>query len=147
MDKGKVRKVMLALTSEELGHANEKYAEYFAASKPVDDETVVQDEQAQAWTQADLAQSFEQPVQAASHKLKAVRALDFGPKDLVEPGAIVELDGKYLVIGVSTDRFTCDGLEMMGLSQAAPIYSAIDGLAAGETGEFRGRTLKVDAIY
>ncbi len=36
---------------------------------------------------------------------------------------------------------------MMGLSKSAPFYGAIDGLAAGDIAEFRGREFEVHAIY
>ena len=38
-------------------------------------------------------------------------------------------------------------LSLMGLSQAAPFYAAIEGLKAGETAEFRGRAFDIRAIY
>ena len=105
------------------------------------------DEQAQAKFQANLASSLEQPVHSAEHKLRAVNGLDFGPKDDVSPGAVVCVDGRHFVIGVSTGRFICEGVELMGLSQAAPFYAAIEGLKAGETAEFRGRAFDIRAIY
>ena len=51
-----------------------------------------------------------------------------------------------LVIGVSTDEFSCQGKQFVGISQAAPIYATLEGKRAGETCEFRGRKLRVDEV-
>lgn len=147
MDKDRIKAAMLALSAVELSHANEQYAAFLAGSKPTEDEAVDEDEQAQTWTQAELADGFEQPVHDAEQKLAIMRDLDFSPKDRVEPGAVVCVRGRHFVIGISTDRFACDGIELMGLSEAAPFYQAIAGLSSGETGEFRGQPVSVGKIY
>lgn len=147
MNKDCVRETMLALTKDELEHASDKYARFLAGARVDSNEPIEIDEQAQAKWQADLAESFEQPVHSAEEKLAALGNLDFGPKAIVEPGAIVCIDGRHFVIGVSTGRFTCEGTELMGLSPKAPFYEAIEGLAAGDDAEFRGREFEVRAIY
>ena len=147
MNKDCVRETMLALTEAELEHASEKYTQFLVGTRLVENEPIEVDEQAQAKWQADLAESFEQPVHSAEHKLAAVRGLDFGPKSIGEPGAIVCVDGRHFVIGVSTDRFKCEGTELMGLSPQAPFYEAIEGLSTGDNVEFRGREFAVRAIY
>ncbi|UVK54493.1 hypothetical protein DBIPINDM_000902 [Mesorhizobium sp. AR02] len=75
-----------------------------------------------------------------------MNALDFGPKEFVEPGAIVTVDGRHFVIGVSMDHFTCEGIELIGLSPLAPFYQVIDGLGKSDTAEFGGRNVKIEEI-
>ena len=147
MNKDCVRDSILNLTAEELEHATHNYLQFLEGTKLVPTEPIELDEQAQAKFQANLAESFEQPVHSAEGKLKAIETIDFGPKDLVESGAVVCVDGRHFVIGISTGRFTCEGVEMMGLSKSAPFYGAIDGLAAGDIADFRGREFEVHAIY
>ena len=72
--------------------------------------------------------------------------IDFGPKSAVDEGAVVKLSGRYYVIAVSTDKFTCHGREFMGISKMAPIFEAIEGARAGETVQFRGRSLTVEEV-
>ena len=43
------------------------------------------------------------------------------------PGAAVRIGDRYLVIGVSTGEFSCQGQKFIGVSQAAPIYEALEG--------------------
>jgi len=147
MNKTCVRETMLALTEQELEHAAEKYGKFLQGTQVVDNEPIELDEQAQAKWQADLAEAFEQPVHNAEDKLAAIRKIDFGPKGQVEPGAIVCVDGKHFIIGVSTDSFECEGTQIMGLSTQAPIYSALEGLEQGDTAKFRGRQMEIRAIY
>lgn len=45
----------------------------------------------------------------AQVKLAAIAALDFGPRDTVAPGAAVRIGDRFLVVGVSTGEFTCQG--------------------------------------
>jgi hypothetical protein len=94
-----------------------------------------------------LAEAFEQPLHAAADKIRAIHQIDFGPKARVEPGAVVRVDGRHFVIGVATGVFTCNGIEMMGLSQAAPFFRAIEGLAAGEQASFRDRDFTIEAVH
>ena len=88
MNKDCVRETMLSLTIEELEHATHNYLQFLEGTKLVPTEPIELDEQAQAKFQANLADSLEQPVHSAEHKLKAITTLDFGPKDTVGPGAV-----------------------------------------------------------
>lgn len=146
MNKASVRNRLRDLASAELDGARAAYAEHLRASKPLEDEATDDDDRAQAWSQAELAEDLEKTVRAAEAKVAALDAIDFGRKEAVEPGAIVTVDGHHFVIGISMDRFTCDGVELTGLSPRAPFYLAIDGLGKSDTAEFNGRTLKIEDI-
>lgn len=147
MNKDCIREAMLSLSIEELEHAAHNYLQFLEGTKLVPTEPIELDEQAQAKFQANLASSLEQPLHSAEHKVEAVRSLDFGPKDKVELGAVVCVDGRHFVIGIATGKFVCEGIELMGLSQGAPFYDALDGLAAGDIAEFRGREFEIRAVY
>ena len=146
MNKASVRSRLSDLASAELDGARAAYAEHLQASKPLEDEATDADDQAQAWTQAELAEDLEKMVRTTEAKVAALNTLDFGPKEVVEPGAIVTVDGRHFVIGITMDHFTCDGVELTGLSPRAPFYLAIDGLEKSDTAEFGGRTVRVDDI-
>lgn len=147
MNKDCIREAMLGLSINELEHATHNYLQFLEGTKLDPTEPIELDEQAQAKFQSNLAVSLEQPVHSAEQKVKAIRSIDFSPKDTVGPGAVVCVDGRHFVIGVATGKFACEGIELMGLSEAAPFYGALDGLAAGEVTEFRGREFEVRAVY
>ena len=146
MNKDNVRSRLIELAAAELDGAKAAYAEHLQASKPVEDQATVVDDQAQAWSQAELAEDLEKMLRAAEAKVATLDALDFGPKKFVEPGAIVTASGRHFVIGVSMDHFTCEGIDLIGLSPLAPFYQAIEGLEKSDTSEFGGHAVKIEEI-
>ncbi len=147
IDKSHLRTTMLALTEAELAQAHKTYERFLAAARLDRFEPVENDEQAQAETAADLAEAFDDLEHEAQAKIAAIAGLDFGPKTEVGPGAAVRIGDRFLVVGVSTGEFTCQGQKFIGISQAAPIYEALEGKKAGEVCEFRGRKMKVAEVY
>ena len=147
IDKSHLRTTMLALTEAELAQAHKTYERFLAAARLDRFEPVENDEQAQAETAADLAEAFDDLEHEAQAKIAAIAGLDFGPKTEVGPGAAVRIGDRFLVVGVSTGEFTCQGQKFVGISQAAPIYEALEGKKAGEVCEFRGRKMKVTEVY
>ena len=147
IDKSHLRTTMLALTEAELAQAHKTYERFLAAARLDRFEPVENDEQAQAETAADLAEAFDDREHEAQAKIAAIAGLDFGPKTEVGPGAAVRIGDRFLVVGVSTGEFTCQGQKFIGISQAAPIYEALEGKKAGEVCEFRGRKMKVTEVY
>ena len=146
IDKNHLRQTMLELTEAELEQARETYERFLASARLDQTEPVENDEQAQAETAADLAEAFDDRAHEVAAKISAIEAMDFSPKSTVEPGAAVRLGDRYVVVGVSTGTFSCQGRTFVGISQAAPIYQALEGLQKGDTVEFRGRRLKISEV-
>jgi len=121
MNKTHVKETMLALTEADMAQAEQKYQVFLASGRLDGSETIESDEQAQAEAAADLAEAFDDRTHdyAAKHALLA--KIDFGRKDEVAPGAVVRVVDRFLVIGVSTAAFECEGQAFIGISTAAPI--------------------------
>lgn len=147
IDKSHLRKTMLALTHDELKQAHANYERFLAAARLDRTETIEKDEQGQAETAADLAEAFDDREHEVTAKLAALEAIDFGPKTEVAPGAAVRFGDRFLVVGVSTGEFECQGQTCIGISQAAPIYAALEGKTAGEVCDFRGRKITIREVY
>lgn len=147
IDKNHLRETMLALTEAELAQAHKTYERFLSAARLDRTETIESDEQSQAEAAADLAEAFDDREHEAEAKIAALTALDFGPKEKVEPGAVVRFGERFLVIGVSTAEFECQGQKFIGISPAAPIFEALEGKAQGDDCEFRGRTLHLHEVY
>jgi hypothetical protein len=146
MDKKIVKQTMLSLESRDLESAREKYLEYVGSARLDRSEPIEDDEQAQAELASDLSEAFHDTVHSHADKLGKLAATDFGPKSKVEEGAVVKLGGRFFVIAVSTDRFLCDGNELMGISTQAPIYAELEGKRAGDVISFNGRELVVEEV-
>ena len=138
---------MLALEEAELEHAVENYRAFMGYARIDGSEPIETDEASQAEAAGELAEAFDHPVHDHAHKIAVLKDIDFGPKDTVEPGAVVRLNGRNFIVSVSTDRFECDGQDFMGISVEAPVFKAIEGREAGETCSLNGRKLKIESVF
>lgn len=146
MNKADLKQTLLALETEVLASARENYRDYVANALLDRSESIENDEQAQAEVASDFAEALDDTLHDSADKLEKLQRIDFGPRSRVGEGAVVTLSGRHFVVAVSTRRFTCHGVEYMGISTDAPIYAAIEGAHAGETVEFNGRKLVVEAV-
>jgi hypothetical protein len=146
MDKQRVKQTMLELEQQHFNESREAYLDYVSSARLDRTEPIENDEQAQAEFASDLSEAFDQPVHAHADKIAKLHQIDFGPKDKAEEGAIVKVMGRHFVIAVATDRFVCDGTELMGVSTRAPLFQAIEGKSAGDSCTFNGRQFVIDAV-
>jgi hypothetical protein len=147
MDKQRVKQTMLELEQEQFEASQDAYLDYVQSARLDRSEPIEDDELAQAVFARDLAESLDEPIHNHAEKIAKLQATDFGPKRSVEDGAIVKIAGRHFVVAVATDRFTCDGNELMGISTAAPLYAAIEGKQAGDTCTFKGREIRIEAVF
>jgi hypothetical protein len=146
MDKQRVKKTMLELELEQFEASQDAYLDYVQSARLDRSEPIEDDELAQAAFARDLAEALDEPVHAHAEKIAKLRSIDFGPKRSVEEGAIVTLAGRSFVVAVATDRFACDGNELIGISSRAPLYAAIEGAQAGDTRRFNNREINIEAV-
>jgi len=78
--------------------------------------------------------------------LASIEALDFGPSDVVRPGAIIAFDGDSYVVGVVAEAFDSDGVTYEGISADSPLYPAIVGLGIGDEFTFNGKVHRLDIV-
>ena len=146
MDKERVKQTMLELEQRQFDTSRDAYLGYVSSARLDRTEPIENDELAQAAFARDLSEAFDEPLHAHADKIAKLQQVDFGPKSAVEEGAIVKVAGRQFVIAVATDRFSCDGNELMGISAQAPLYAAIEGKRAGQTCTFKGRDIKIEAV-
>ena len=146
MDKERVKQTMLELEQQQFDTSRDAYLGYVSSARLDRTEPIENDELAQAAFARDLSEAFDEPLHAHADKIAKLRQIDFGPKSAVEEGAIVKVAGRQFVVAVATDRFSCDGQELMGISAQAPVYAAIEGKRAGETCSFNGRDIEIEAV-
>ena len=145
-NKDHIRETMLSLETEALHSAREYYQDYVTTARIDRSEPVENDEHAQAEIASDFSESLDDTLHDQVDKLEKLRTIDFGPKSTVVEGAVVKLSGRWFAVAVSTNKFTCQGRELMGISTGAPIFEAIEGAQAGEVVQFNGRTLTVEDV-
>ena len=146
MNKQSIRQAMLGLEADGLDATASAYQEYFASARLDRSEPIENDEHAQAVFARELAEAVDHPVHDHAENLEKLRNADFGPKSMVEEGAVVRIGGRNLVVSVPTATFVCDGEEFIGISTSAPIFDAMRGKRAGESFCFRGREMVVELV-
>ena len=146
MDKERVKLRMLELEREQFEASRGAYLDYVRSARLDPSEPIEDDERAQAVFARDLAEGLDEPVHAHTEKIANLGRIDFSAKRRVEEGAIVTLAGRRFVVAVATDRFTCDGHELMGISSQSPLYAAIEGAHAGDTRLFNNREINIEAV-
>lgn len=78
--------------------------------------------------------------------LDLIDGLDFGPTDVVRPGAIISFDGDSYVVGVVAEAFDCDGVTYEGISADSPLFPVIAGLGIGDQFAFNGTVHRLDLV-
>jgi hypothetical protein len=146
MDKQRVKQTMLDLEQRHFEASREAYLGYVSSARLDRSEPIENDEQAQAEFARDLSEAFDQPVHAHADKIAKLQQIDFDPKDKVVEGAIIRLMERFFVVAVATDRFVCDGNDLIGVSMQAPLFQAIAGKSAGEASSFKGREIVVGLV-
>ncbi len=146
MDKQALRDRMLTLERAELDDDQGFFADFVAGSE-LDEETPLEhDEESRAEQSADLAAALENPIAAHEAKIERLQDMDFSPKDAVEEGAAVLVDGRWLVVSVATTEFNFDGEPCMGISTTAPIFELMQGLGAGDSFRMGGRERQIEVV-
>lgn len=94
---------------------------------------------------------FEQLVRTQLNKAKVdlttLMEMDFSSTDKVQAGAFVQTEKFNFIIGFPTVPFDMNGLHIVGVSKASPIYPFMIGKKAGDSFEFSGKKYVIQQIY
>lgn len=145
--KATLRDRLLSLETAELSTAKEHYQRFMADAKLDGREQHDNSDIAEARENADLAAAFDHPVKDHHSKIDILENLDFSETKIVCPGAVVQFDGRRVIVAVSTAQFDHDGLNYIGISPQSPIYKAMEGLKVGDVFEFNGQEVKIDEVF
>jgi len=148
IDKSSLKRKMLELEAEVIAAAEQGYQEWLGEVRIDRDETVDEDDLAQASTSTTLAEQYEQQVHDHRQHLEQIEATSFESRTRVEPGAIVKLahSSRHLIVAAATAGFECDGVDYLGVSPDAPIVRAMEDLEQGDTFEFQGREMTIELV-
>jgi hypothetical protein len=68
------------------------------------------------------------------------------PRHAAGAGALVLLDGAWILIGPVPLSVPLDGTAVQGVSTRGPLGAVLKGERVGEAREFRGRTIRIEAV-
>lgn len=147
MNKSALKDTLLSLEQVSIEDAHAHYESYLMGA--LLDTSAVGDtaDQAQIFQSGQVAQKIEHQLHAHERHLQKIRSMDFDRKQIVQEGAVVEVNGRYLVIAVPTPTFEFNGVEMLGMSADAPLATAMAGLKAGDTFEFNRKRFEIAEVH
>jgi hypothetical protein len=146
IDKSNLRDALLKIEVASVQEASLLYESHLQGAKPDLSEADDQGQRSQNEQSGIEAQRFEEQSHLHESHKKAIQAIDFGPKQFVQNGALVRVNGRYFVIAVPTRSFYVEGVEVLGISVDAPLFAAMEGLRSGDTFEFKGNSFMVEDV-
>ena len=147
MDKIELKEKLMALERAFLEQAEGSYEEYLGESQWDDEEVIDDDVHSHKAENAEITGELEQQVLDHAEHLRILEAMDFSPSDTIRPGAVVKLNGRYMVVAVSRPKFEFRGKAIIGISTEAPIYRSMQGKKAGDAFTFNGTRFRIEEVH
>ena len=141
--KEKIKNKIIEIEKEGINGLKEMFQTYAEAADIDEEATHDPEDFSQQDQSRDSARNLEVRINRAKMELDSFINLDFSPKSVVEPGALVLTETLNFFIGISVKPFDHDGKKFIGLNTEAPIYSAIVGKKAGDAVEFNGQKYRI----
>lgn len=147
MDKLKLKAFLLNAETEKIGSTLLNIDEFISDTKLSFSEVRDADDGShhhQATTDSNLAHKHVH--EHLEHK-EILEKLDFSPSSEVEPGAIVQVNDRFLVVATADGSFEFEGNQYFGISTEAPIYQCLKGKKEGEVCQFNNNSFTIKKIY
>ncbi len=146
MNKDSLKKHMISMEKIDVKDNVEKYQNYLDA-QDIDEEATIDDEDLSYRNASDeITDGIDHQIHENKDVMVDIAEIDFGPKSNIEPGALVTIGDKNLVVAAATEPFDFEGKEYLGISVDSPIYPRIAGKKAGDTFVFRAKSYKIAEV-
>ena len=137
INKAKLRAMLLQLEALSIEESTGLYQSNLDTARLDLSEPNDQGQRSQQEQSAVEAQGFADQSHLHQKHRNVIEALPFGRTNVVEPGAVVNVNNRYFVIAVPTQVISIDGIDIVGISVESPLYEVMAGLREGETFEFQ----------
>lgn len=146
MDKQKIKEALIKLEQNHIELTVNDYEDFLTNSTPKVGEVTDPDDNSHLNQSLDVAKKIDTVIHEHEHHLETIKSLSFEPTTIVEPGAIVSVNGRCMIVAVSKSQFEIDGRKFMGIATDAPIYGCLKGKKAGDEFIFNQRKFLIEAI-
>lgn len=144
--KQRVKEALTAQDAAQIQSSGETVAVEGSAAELDPDSSFSVDDQSQSDEDGELHGLINAAEEQQKANLAELEALDFGPKSIVEPGAIIAFGGGHYVVGAVASAFEADGVTYEGIAADSPIYAVIQGLKQGDSFSFNGHDHTLDLV-
>ncbi|WP_417372181.1 hypothetical protein, partial [Gelidibacter japonicus] len=137
---------LIALEKHHIDEAEMKYEDFLKGNLLDKTEVVDDDDQSHHRQSIEISDQLEEQAHVHADHLEAINKISFEPTEVVQPGAIVSVNGRCMIVAVSKPAFNVDGRDFLGISPNAPIYSSLKGKKAGESFTFNNLDFTIEAV-
>ncbi len=138
---------MIELEQHTIDEAELNYEEYLSENQIDKDDVVDDDDLSHHSSSSVVSNRLDEQLHIHQEHLEALIKISFEPTLIVKPGAVVSVNGRFMVVSVSTPSFNFEGREFLGISTQAPIYTYLRGKKAGDTFQFNGTNFTIEAVH
>jgi hypothetical protein len=146
IDKRALRNQLLSLETASAEQARKLYENFLGVARLNRAEQMDEGDRSQAEHAAAAAGKLEDQIHAHQSHREILESLSLHPMKSVERGALVAVNGRRLFVAVPTQPFIFQGMEILGISCEAPLAKAMRGLGPGDSIDFEGKELVIEAI-
>lgn len=146
MDKNAIKQALIKLEKHHINEAEMKYDRFLLGNFIDREETVDDDDQSHHRQSIEISDQLENQAHVHIEHLEAIHKIPFEPTEVVQPGAIVSVNGRCIIVAVPKQPFTIDGRDFIGISVSAPIYKCLEGKKAGDTFEFNNTKFTIEVV-
>lgn len=147
MDKKELKKFLIENEYHTIDNTEERLLEFVKGTMLNRNDVIDQDDQSHHRQEERLRNKLDEQVHEHHHHLEEIEALSFKPTDVVEPGAVVKVNGNYMVIATADGNFKFDGNDFISISTKAPLYQCMMGKKKGDMCSFNNHNFKIEEIY
>jgi hypothetical protein len=147
MNKAKLKEKLLHMQEQLILEFKEKVELSHSMVDLDEDGTIDPEDFSHQYEAGETEELFKLQLSRAKGNLEELKHLNFDPKIIVEPGAVVQTDQRYFILGFSSVPFEMDGEQYMGISRTAPIYACLQGRKPGHSFTFCGITYRINSIH
>ncbi len=146
IDKKALRAELMAIESMSISEAQSLYENFLRGALLDRSGSFDDGDRSQTAQNGHTAIQFEEQVHLHESHRRTIEAIDFSAKREIDLGSVVKVNGRYFAVALPTPVMHLSGVEILGISTDAPLFTAMKGLRAGDTFEFNGKQVTVEEV-
>ena len=146
MNKIKILEQIVKEQSKTLANLTASIQKYKSASDMDEDDTLDPEDYSHQGEAREMKMRMEQLLLKESKNLELIEKCLSIENEEVAFGALLDLDSKYIFVGVSIHPFSFEGKEVYSISTEAPIFQLIKGKKVNELIELGTNSYKIKSI-
>jgi hypothetical protein len=125
MDKKELKAHLIEVQDHIIADLKEEMGSYQQGADLDEEDTLDPEDYSHQSESGRIALNLKVQLRKAEAELEFLKQLDDSPKDEIGPGALVQLDDRFLYISIATLPIVHEGHQVISISTEAPIYPLI----------------------